>query len=74
MVLDLIVKDTGDGFTAEAPSINGCESWAHHEEEAINNAVDLLRFYSNIPEDTEILVDRARKKGNTIVYKLIFNK
>ncbi len=74
MVLDLIVKNTGDGFTAEVPSINGCESWAHHEEEAITNAVDLLRYYSNIPEDTEILVDRARKKGNTIVYKLIFNK
>ena len=74
MVIDLIVKDTGDGYTADIPSINGCESWAHKEDDAINNAVELLRFYLNLPEDHEIKIDLARKSGNKIVYKLIFNK
>jgi predicted RNase H-like HicB family nuclease len=74
VVIDLIVKDTGDGYTADVPSINGCESWAHKEDDAINNAVELLKFYLNLPEDHEIKIDRARKSANKIVYKLIFNK
>ena len=74
MVIDLIVKDTGDGYTADVPSIKGCESWAHKEDDAINNAVELLRFYLNLPEDHEIKIDRARKSTNKIVYKLIFTK
>lgn len=74
MVIDLIVTDTGDGYTADVPSINGCESWAHREDDAIDNAVELLRFYLNLPEDHEIKVDRARKSKDKTVYKLIFEK
>lgn len=74
MVIDMIVTDTGDGFTAEVPSIKGCESWAHSDDEAITNVVELLRFYTNLQEETEIIIDRARKSKNKIVYKLIFNK
>ena len=74
MVIDLIVINTGDGFTADVPSIKGCESWAHVEDDAIKNAVELLRFYINLPETQEIKIDRARKSLNKIVYKLIFNK
>ena len=74
MVIDLIVTNTGDGFTADIPSINGCESWAHKEEDAINNAIELLRFYISLPEEHEIKIDRARKTSSKIVYKLVFNK
>lgn len=74
MVIDLIVTNTGDGYTADVPSIKGCESWAHKEDDAINNAVELLRFYINLPEEQEIKIDRARKSSNKTVYKLIFNK
>ncbi len=74
MVIDMIVTDTGDGFTAEVPSINGCESWAHSDDEAITNVVELLRFYTNLQDESEIIIDRARKSKNKIVYKLIFNK
>ena len=74
MVIDLIVTNTGDGFTADVPSINGCESWAHKEDDAINNAIELLRFYITLPKEQEIKIDRARKTSDKIVYKLVFNK
>lgn len=70
----MIVTDTGDGFTAEVPSIKGCESWAHSDEEVITKVVDLVRYYTNLSDDSEILIDRARKIKNNIVYKLIFDK
>ena len=35
MVLDLVVKKTDDGFNADIPSVNGCDSWAHEEDEVI---------------------------------------
>lgn len=74
MVIDMIVTDTGDGFTAEVPSLKGCESWAHSDDEVITKIVELVRFYTNLSEDAEIIIDRARKNRNKIVYKLIFNK
>jgi len=74
MVIDMIVTDTGDGFTAEVPSLKGCECWAHSDDEVITKIVELVRFYTNLSEDNEIIIDRARKNRNKIVYKLIFNK
>jgi len=74
VVIDMIVTDTGDGFIAEVPSLKGCESWAHSDDEVITKIVELVRFYTNLNEDAEIIIDRARKNRNKIVYKLIFNK
>lgn len=74
MVLDLIIKKSDDGYTAEIPSIKGCECWAHKEDEVIDNSLDLLAFYLNLPEDTEIKIDKARRKENTTIYKLVFDK
>ena len=74
MVLDLHVTSSDDGFTAEVPSIKGCESWAHSEEEAINKTIELLKFYLNSPADKKISIDRARREFPLTVYKLIFDK
>lgn len=74
MVLDLIVTKTDDGVTAEVPSINGCESWAHKEEEAIEKTIELLRFYNNLDNEVEIKVDKARGNKTKTIYKLVFNK
>lgn len=74
MVLDLIVTKTDDGFTAEIPSIKGCESWAHIEEDAINKTLELFKFYIQAEQNFKIKVDKARKEGNKIVYKIIFDK
>jgi predicted RNase H-like HicB family nuclease len=74
MVIDLIVTIEEDGFGAEVPSLKGCESWAHTEDEAISNAVELTRYYINLSSDTDIKIDLARRNKKKKVYKLIFDK
>lgn len=74
MVIDLVVTIEEDGFSAEVPSLKGCESWAHTEDESITNVVELTRFYANIESDKEIKVDLARRSKRKKIYKLIFNK
>lgn len=73
MVIDLIITKTNDGYTAEIPSIKGCESWAHEEDVVTEKILELASFYLQIPAK-EIKTDRARKEGNQIIYKLIFDK
>ncbi len=73
MVIDLIITKTNDGYTAEVPSIKGCECWAHEEENAIEKIIELVTFYLQLPPK-EIRIDRARKEENKIIYKLIFQK
>jgi hypothetical protein len=74
MVLDLIVTRSDDGVTAEVPSIKGCESWAHIEDDAINKTLELFRFYMQRGNEMKIKVDLSRKEGKVLVYKIIFNK
>ncbi|HOI29698.1 MAG TPA: hypothetical protein PLZ15_08035 [Melioribacteraceae bacterium] len=74
MVLDLIIIDTGDGFSSDIPSIKGCDSWAHSEDDAISKTLDLLRFYIQVDSAIKIKTDLARKEGNTKIYKVIFDK
>jgi len=74
MVLDLNVLQTDDGFTAEVPSIKGCESWAHSEEEVIEKTIEMLKFYLRTSADQKITIDRARKELPLTVYKLIIEK
>jgi predicted RNase H-like HicB family nuclease len=73
MVIDLVVTKRNDGFTAEVPSLKGCESWAHDEETVIEKIIELSSFYLKIAAK-QIKIDRARKEENTIIYKLIFDK
>ena len=73
MVLDVIVTKTNDGFTAEIPSINGCESWAHDEETVLSKILELAAFYLKT-DLNKFKLDKARKLKNHSVYKLVFNK
>jgi predicted RNase H-like HicB family nuclease len=73
MVLDIIVNKTNDGYTAEIPSINGCESWAHDEETVLSKILDLASFYLKT-DVQKFKLDKARKLKNHSVYKLVFNK
>lgn len=73
MVIDLIVTKTNDGYTAEVPSIKGCETWAHDEQTVIEKIVELTSYYIQLPSK-EIKLDKARKEENKIIYKLIFHK
>ena len=74
MVLDLVITKTDDGYNAEVPSLSGCDSWAHKEDEVIDKTLELVRFYLNIPEDDEIKVDKAYKREGSDIYKLVFEK
>lgn len=74
MVLDLIVLQTDDGFSTDIPSIKGCESWAHNEDDAISKTLELFRFYIQVENNSKIKIDLARKEGYKKVYKIIFDK
>jgi hypothetical protein len=74
VVLDLIVLQTDDGFTTDIPSIKGCESWAHNEDDAISKTLELFRFYIHLEANIKIKIDLARREGFKKVYKIIFDK
>jgi predicted RNase H-like HicB family nuclease len=73
MVLKLIVTKTEDGFTAEVPSLKGCESWGHDEDGAIDKTLDLAAFYLKL-DKPYFAMDRTRKTGNKTFYTIVFNK
>jgi predicted RNase H-like HicB family nuclease len=73
MVIDLIVTKTNDGYTAEVPSIKGCESWAHDEDTVLEKIIELTSYYVRLSVK-EIKLDKARREENKTIYKLIFHK
>lgn len=74
MVLTLKVNKSIDGYIAEIPSLKGCESWAHSEDEAIENLIPLLRFYMSLDVSQEIIIDKSSKSKNSSTYKVNFEK
>jgi predicted RNase H-like HicB family nuclease len=73
MVIDLVVKKELDGYSAVVPSIKGCETWAKKENEAIEKILELVEYYLRIKKE-KIIVDKARKESDEIIYKLVFDK
>ena len=73
MILDIVIIKTDDGYTAEIPSLKGCESWAHDEDTVMDKVLELAAFYLKI-DKKKFKVDRTRKIRNKIIYKLVFNK
>ncbi len=73
MILDIVIENTDDGYTAEIPSLKGCESWAHDEDTVMDKVLELAAFYLKT-DVKKFKVDRARKIKNKIIYKLVFNK
>ncbi|NLT52202.1 MAG: hypothetical protein GXX85_14960 [Ignavibacteria bacterium] len=71
MVLTMIVKHSDDGFTAEVPSVKGCESWAHSKDDAINNVLELVSFYLKLSDKIKIDVEISNKKKDSTIYKLL---
>lgn len=73
MVLDLIVSKTDDGYTAEVPSLTGCESWAHTEDEAISKTIELVMYYTKIQDEKRLKLDKARGTFKRTLYKIVIN-
>lgn len=74
MILDIIVRKTDDGFTAEIPSLKGCESWAHDEETVLDKILEIASFYLKIDSIKKLKLDKARVSRNKSVYKLVVQK
>lgn len=74
MILNLFVTKTDDGFTATIPSLCGCDTWAHTEEEVLAKSVELARFYLRLPDHKPLKVDKAKDNFKQKTYKLIFDK
>ncbi len=74
MVLDLIVTNTDDGFTAAIPSINGIDCWAHKHDDALDEAVNMLCYYLAFEDKKKIKIDLSKRENNRTVYKVIFDK
>ncbi|MBS4034918.1 MAG: hypothetical protein KGZ85_10660 [Ignavibacterium sp.] len=73
MILDLIIEKTNDGFNADVPSLQDCDTWAHDEETAISNILERVTFFLHI--DPKLLkLDKARVENNITIYKLIIDK
>jgi predicted RNase H-like HicB family nuclease len=73
MILDVVVTQTNDGYTAEIPSLNGCESWAHDEDTVLSKILELASFYLKT-DIKKFKLDKARRVKNHSVYKLVFYK
>ena len=73
MILDIVVTKTNDGFTAEIPSLSGCESWAHDEDTVLIKIIELAAFYLRT-DIKKFKLDKARRIKDHSVYKLVFNK
>jgi len=74
MVLDIIISKALDGYSAAVPSINGCETWAEKEDEAVDKVVSLAKYYLKLDEKQKVLVDKAGRSACSSVYKLVFSK
>ena len=73
MILDIVVHKTDDGYTAEVPSLKGCESWAHDEETVLDKVIELAAYYLKT-DRKEFKIDKARGNRTKTIYKLVFNK
>ncbi|MCW8806441.1 MAG: hypothetical protein OQK56_08285 [Ignavibacteriaceae bacterium] len=73
MILDVVVTKTNDGYTAEIPSLSGCESWAHDEDTVLSKILELAAFYLKT-DIKKFKLDKARRIKSKSIYKLIFNK
>ncbi len=73
MILDIIIRKSDDGYTAEVPSIKGCDAWAHDEDIVIEKVLELASFYLKT-DRKKFKLDKARQIKNKSVYKLVFDK
>ena len=73
MILNVVVTKTNDGFTAEIPSLTGCESWAHDEDTVLSKIIELAAFYLKT-DIKKFKLDKARRVKDRSIYKLVFYK
>lgn len=73
MVLDIIIEKTNDGYNAEVPSLQNCDTWAHDEDTAISNILERVSYFLMIDQKF-LKLDKARRENNMTIYKLVIDK
>ena len=73
MILDIIIEKTNDGYNAEVPSLQDCDTWAHDEETAISNILERVSYFLMI-DQKYLKLDKARRENNMTIYKLVIDK
>ncbi len=71
MMLPMEITNDGDGFSAVVPSITGCESWAHTEDEVLDKIKELAAYYMKLPAGHKIKTDVVHRSASLIKYRLI---
>ncbi len=73
MILDIIIEKTNDGYNAEVPSLQDCDTWAHDEDTAISNILERVSYFLMI-DQKYLKLDKARRENNMTIYKLVIDK
>lgn len=73
MILDIIIEKTNDGYNAEVPSLQDCDTWAHDEDTAISNILERVSYFLMIDQKF-LKLDKARRENNMTIYKLVIDK
>jgi len=71
MVIDLVVNKGLDGYSADVPSLSGCEAWAHTEDEVLEKIIDMVIFFLGLQNKKQIKLDLARREEDNKIYKII---
>lgn len=71
MILDVVVHKSDDGFTAEIPSLKGCDAWAHDEDAVLEKIVELAAYYLKVDGKDKFKLDKARGNRTKTIYKLV---
>ncbi len=74
MILTILVAKTDDGFEAHVPTIKGCDTWAHTEEEVMEKITETISYYLKLPAETRFKLDKTKDDFVNKTYKLGFEK
>ena len=70
MQFQIFTEKTFEGFDASLPSIRECESWAKTEDEALENLLERVRFFLNLPVTRKHSIDVMHKEDGRTYYTL----
>ncbi len=67
----MFVKKEADGYNAVVPSIKGCECWAPDEYTAVDEIIEILRYYLKLKPSISVSPERGSLEGSKRNYILL---
>lgn len=71
MHLKIFIRKTIDGYTAEVPSVKGCEVWSNNSEDALKKVIDLLAYYLKKENNFKYKLDCNKKSSGLEIYTIV---